>query len=108
MELTEDQNLPKPRETAAPKTATATFTVQNDKGLHTRPSTELVKITSSYKSNVRLIYQDNAVNAKSLLGILMLAAGRGSKITVEATGPDAQAAVDAVLALAQAKFNSRY
>jgi len=110
MELTGNQELPKPQEAAVSEatTATATFTVQNDKGLHTRPSTELVKITSSYKSEVRLIHQDNAVNAKSLLGILMLAAGRGSKITVEATGPDAQAAIDAVLALARANFNIRY
>jgi phosphocarrier protein HPr len=110
MDLTEDRDLPKPQQVAVPEatTATATFTVQNDKGLHTRPSTELVKVTSGYKSHVRLIYQENAVNAKSLLGILMLAAGRGSKIQVEATGPDAQAAVDAVLALALAKFNIRY
>ena len=52
------------------------FVVGNDRGLHTRPSTELVKCASSFKSKVYLVYQKQSVNAKSLLGVLMLAAGR--------------------------------
>ena len=88
--------------------AKAIFTVLNDKGLHTRPSTELVKTASGYKSQIRLIHQGHAVNAKSLLSILMLAAGRGAKIHVEATGCDAEDAVNAILALAKLKFNISY
>ncbi len=88
--------------------ARGTFIVDNQKGLHARPSTELVKCASAFKSQVRLLYQDNNVNAKSLLGILMLAANRGSRIDVEAEGEDACEAVDTILCLARKKFNVVY
>lgn len=88
--------------------AQGAFIVVNEKGLHTRPSTELVKCASSFKSQITLHYQALVVNAKSLLGILMLAASRGSKIRIEAIGVDAEAAVDALLALAKAKFHIKY
>lgn len=81
------------------------FIVGNSKGLHTRPSTELVKCASIFRSQIRLIYHRETANAKSLLGILMLAASRGSKITVEAIGEDANDAVNAILELANNKFN---
>lgn len=84
------------------------FTVANDRGLHTRPSTEIVKCAASFKAEVSLIYQKNRVNAKSLLGILMLAASKGAKITIEATGDDACAAVDSLLNLASNNFNIKY
>jgi phosphocarrier protein len=85
-----------------------TFTVMNEKGLHTRPSTELVKCAAAFKSNVMLTYQSYTVNAKSLLGILMLAASRGSKIQVSAEGEDAEEAVKSILTLARNKFNINY
>ena len=84
------------------------FTVVNERGLHTRPSTELVKCASSFRSQVNLIYQNFTVNAKSLLGILMLAAARGSKIKIEAEGEDAELAIAQILALAKNKFNIKY
>ena len=84
------------------------FVVVNEKGLHTRPSTELVKCAASYKAQVTLIYQNYTVNAKSLLGILMLAAARGAKIKIEATGDDAEQAVKSILKLAKNKFNIKY
>jgi phosphocarrier protein HPr len=84
------------------------FTVLNDKGLHTRPSTELVKCATRFKSNINLVHQDHEVNAKSLLGILTLAANRGSRIRVEAEGEDAQQAVDSLLELAKNKFYINY
>lgn len=84
------------------------FTVLNDKGLHTRPSTELVKLLASFDCEVNLFYKDYAVNAKSLLGILMLAAGKGAKIIVEAVGEDANEAVNSLLKLASNKFNMQY
>lgn len=84
------------------------FIVINDKGLHTRPSTELVKCATGFKSQVNLVYQDLVVNAKSLLGILTLAAARGSRIEVEAEGEDAQEAVNQILALAHNKFYIHY
>ena len=85
-----------------------TFTVLNDKGLHTRPATELVKCVSNYKAQVTLHYQDLSVNAKSLLGILMLAAARGARIRIEAEGEDAELCVQALLELARAKFHMNY
>ncbi len=84
------------------------FIVINDKGLHTRPSTELVKCATSFKAQVNLIYEDIVVNAKSLLGILTLAAARGSRIDVEAFGEDAEKAVQEILQLAKNKFYIHY
>jgi phosphocarrier protein HPr len=88
--------------------AKGSFIVVNEKGLHTRPSTELVRCASSFKSQITLFYQHLIVNAKSLLGILMLAAARGAKIRVEAVGDDAEEAVKSILNLAQNKFNIKY
>jgi phosphocarrier protein len=90
------------------KKYTDSFTVLNEKGLHTRPSTELVKCASGFKSRVSLHYQDLNVNAKSLLGILMLAAARGAKITIEAVGEDAEEAVKSIIELANNKFYIKY
>jgi phosphocarrier protein HPr len=86
----------------------AGFVIRNDRGLHTRPSTELVKCASSFTSNVWLHYQRQHVNAKSLLGILMLAAPKGAKMLVEATGEDAEDAVSSILELAGNSFNMNY
>ena len=82
--------------------------ILNEKGLHTRPSTELVKCAANYKATVNLCYRDATVNAKSLLGILMLAAERGAKIAIEAIGDDAEEAVEALLQLAKKRFNVQY
>ena len=84
------------------------FVIINEKGLHTRPATELVKSAQSFKSQILLQHRGVEVNAKSILGILMLAAGKGSRIEIEAQGEDAPAAVDAIIALANNKFNIHY
>lgn len=86
----------------------AMFTVQNDRGLHTRPSAEIVKCATNFRSEVFLIYEKNHVNAKSLLGILMLAANKGSKIQIEAEGVDADEAIASLLRLAENNFNIKY
>jgi len=88
--------------------AKAVFTVLNDRGLHTRPSTELVKCAANFNAQVLLTYKENQVNAKSLLGILLLAAERGAKITVEAEGPEANEVVAALLKLASIRFHIKY
>lgn len=82
--------------------------VNNDRGLHTRPSTEIVKCASAFRSDVKLIYKKKEVNAKSLLGILMLAASKGAKINIVAEGVDAEAAVNSLVDLASRKFNIHY
>lgn len=88
--------------------AKGSFIVLNDKGLHTRPSTEIVRCASSFKATVELIYQELCVNAKSILGILMLAAAKGAKIKIQARGEDAKQAVGALLALAREQFKVKY
>ena len=88
--------------------ARGNFIVKNEKGLHTRPSTELVKCSASFKCHIKLYYRNYIVNAKSLLGILMLAACKGSKIKIEADGFDAKNAVRAIRSLANNKFNIKY
>lgn len=88
--------------------ATGSFIVGNQRGIHTRPTTELVKCAISFKSEVILTYQKNQVNAKSMLGVMMLAAAKGSIITIEATGEDANEAVASLLTLAGNNFNIKY
>lgn len=84
------------------------FVVINRRGLHTRPATELVKCAASFESDINLRYKGYKVNGKSLIGILMLSAGRGSKVKVEAMGRDAREAVEAILDLAKSEFNICY
>lgn len=85
-----------------------TFVVLNEKGLHTRPSTELVKCAANFSAEVNLSYRNYVVNAKSILGILMLAAEKGARVSVEAVGEDADRAVAAILKLAKNRFNVKY
>lgn len=85
-----------------------TFTVKNEKGLHTRPATELVKLLSKFDAQVTLTHNNYSVNGKSLLGILMLAASRGTKIKIEAEGIEAEKAVEALKELSLNKFNTSY
>ena len=96
------------KSTSKDEKAKGFFIVRNDRGLHTRPSTEIVRCATSFKSEVRLCYQKTEVNAKSLLGILMLAAGKGARIRIEAIGDDAEQAVASLMSLASQKFNISY
>lgn len=88
--------------------SSAVFTVSNDRGLHTRPSTELVRRAAGFRSQINLIYDQHEVSAKSLLGILMLAAPKGARIRIEAEGIDAADAVAALLDLADHRFYIKY
>ena len=90
------------------KKSKAFFIVLNEKGLHTRPSTELVKCVSRFSATVRLSYRDYVVDAKSILGILMLAAEKGAKVSIEAVGKDAEKVIKEVLKLAESKFHINY
>lgn len=89
-------------------TAQGIFTVQNDRGLHTRPSTEIVKCAVKFSSEIELFYGKEKANAKSLLGILMFAAAKGAKIRIKATGKDALEAIKILTELAEKKFNIQY
>ena len=65
------------------------FTVQNKMGIHARPAAMIVRITNKYKCDVLVEKDDEQVNGKSIMGLMMLAAGKGSKVKFIATGDDA-------------------
>jgi phosphocarrier protein len=80
------------------------ITISNKLGLHARASAKLTKLAGSFQSEVALSRNDRRVNAKSIMGVMMLAAGIGSVVEIEVEGPDEQAAMDAIVALFNDKF----
>ena len=80
------------------------FTISNSLGLHARPSAQLTQVAGRYASEIHIARNGRRVNAKSIMGVLMLAAGPGSVVTVDAEGPDAREAVDAIGALIDSRF----
>lgn len=84
------------------------FVIGNDRGLHTRPSTEIVRCASRFSCVIKLTHQKLEVNARSLLGVLMLAAPKGAKIGIIAEGEDAEEAILALQELAKKNFNIKY
>jgi phosphocarrier protein len=82
----------------------ATTTISNKLGLHARASAKLTKLAGSFPCEVWIAKGERRVNAKSIMGVMMLAAGVGSEVTVDTDGDQAQEALDAVLALIAAKF----
>lgn len=67
--------------------------VKNKTGLHARPAAMFVQIANKYESDITIIKDDQKVNGKSIMGILMLAAEKGSRVTIVAEGDDAESAV---------------
>jgi len=72
--------------------------------LHARASAKLTKLAGSFKSDIHLSRSSRRVNAKSIMGVMMLAAGLGSDIEIEADGIDEQAAMEAIRGLIEARF----
>ena len=85
--------------------ASAEVLIINKLGLHARASAKLTQVASGYKCEVWLTRNGRRVNAKSIMGVMMLAAGKGSSIIVDADGEDAEAALAAVLKLIADKFD---
>jgi phosphocarrier protein HPr len=81
-----------------------TATISNKLGLHARASAKLTKLAGSFKCEVHLARGGRRINAKSIMGVMMLAAGLGSDVVVETEGLDEQAAADAIVALINDKF----
>jgi phosphocarrier protein HPr len=80
------------------------ITISNRLGLHARASAKLTKLATSFKSEVFMSRNGRKVNAKSIMGVMMLAAGIGSEIEIETDGDDEQAAMDALRRLIDDKF----
>ena len=78
--------------------------IVNKLGIHARPAAEIVKTAGKFKSNITIVRDDLEVNAKSIMGVMMLAAEFGATIILRATGDDAEAALDALSAVIANKF----
>jgi phosphocarrier protein len=80
------------------------ITIGNKLGLHARASAKLTKLATGFKSEVAMSRNGRRVNAKSIMGVMMLAAGLGAEVEIETEGEDEQVAMDALLALIGDKF----
>ena len=80
------------------------FTISNKLGLHARPSAQLTQTASRFAAEIHLSRGARRVNAKSIMGVMMLAAGQGATVTVEADGADAAEAVEAIGQLIESGF----
>jgi phosphocarrier protein len=84
-----------------------TFTIVNTLGLHARAAAQLVQLANRYRSEVHVEKDGQEVNGKSIMGVLTLAAAKGSEILVSCDGEDADAAMTALAALIEAGFGER-
>ena len=80
------------------------LTIINKLGLHARAAAKLVKLCSSFTADIEIQKEDKKVNCKSIMGVMMLAASRGSEITLTANGEDETAAINAVCHLIEDRF----
>ena len=80
------------------------ITINNKLGLHARASAKLTKLAGGFASDIHVSRNGRRVNAKSIMGVMMLAAGMGTEIGIEAEGADEQLAVDAMRGLIDARF----
>ncbi len=83
-----------------------TVVVSNQQGLHARPADLFVKLAGQFESKIEVIKDNERVDGKSILEILTLAARQGTQLTIEATGPDADNALEALAELVESGFES--
>ena len=81
------------------------ITIINKLGLHARAASKLVNLTSQFSSAVALDKKGNRVNAKSIMGVMMLAASQGTELVLEVDGEDEQACSDAIISLINNRFD---
>ncbi|CAL4866275.1 MULTISPECIES: HPr family phosphocarrier protein [Asticcacaulis] len=87
------------------QTVRADVEICNNKGLHARASAKFVKLASSFDAQIYVIKDDNKVDAQSIMGLLMLGAGKGTSIAIEAEGAQADEAVSALVDLVNNRFD---
>jgi len=90
--------------TKGPVTKQAILVIQNRLGLHARPAALFVQMANRFKSEIGVRKGKEKVNGKSIMGIMTLAAGRGTQITIQATGPDAAEAISSLTKLIRSSF----
>ncbi len=81
------------------------ISIVNRLGLHARPAAMFVRVASRYRSEIWVAKGDEEVNGKSIMGLMMLAAGQGSKLRIRCEGPDADKAIEELEELINARFN---
>ena len=86
-------------------TVTRSVDICNARGLHARASAKFVKLASTFNAEVTVSRDGTTVDARSIMGLMMLAAGPGCQIDIAAEGPEAQPAVDALVELVEARFD---
>jgi len=86
-------------------TTRATVDIVNKRGLHARASAKFVKLASTFDAEVTVSKDGQSVDARSIMGLMMLAAGPGCSIDIEAEGPEAAQALEALSALVTARFD---
>jgi phosphocarrier protein HPr len=84
---------------------TKEFTIQNRLGLHARPSAMFVKVCSRFRCEIWVEKDGERINGKSIMGLMMLAAGLGSRLSVTCEGPDEEKAMQEIEDLIARKFN---
>jgi phosphocarrier protein HPr len=82
----------------------ASATIRNKRGLHARASAKIVEAAARFQSEIHILKDGTAVNGRSIMGLMMLAASIGSTVMITTDGPDQEAAMKAILALFEAKF----
>ena len=85
----------------------STTTIVNKLGLHARASAKLTKLAGSFPCEVWMSRGERRVNAKSIMGVMMLAASQGTKLVVETEGEDAESALQAIIELIASRFGER-
>lgn len=83
---------------------TKEFTILNKLGIHARPAAQFVRAASKFDSDITVEKDEEAVDGKSIMGLMMLAVGHGSKITITITGPDEEKAMEVLGDLIDRKF----
>lgn len=78
--------------------------ITNKRGLHARASAKFVQMVEKFESSITVTRNAETVGGNSIMGLMMLAAGPGTSVTVSATGPDAEAAIEALTKLVESKF----
>jgi phosphocarrier protein HPr len=94
-------------EPSSPTLVTRTVTIPNVRGLHARAAAKFVTLAERYGASIDVLRDGQIVSARSIMGLMMLGAGKGSQLELQADGWDAKEALDALASLVEAGFNER-
>ena len=102
-----DGTTPGPDAVPSPTLLSRTVTVVNARGLHARAAAKFVTLAERFGASVEVLRDGQSVSARSIMGLMMLGAGQGAQLELQADGWDAKEALDALAGLVEAGFNER-